>query len=102
MVVIHLDKELVLRRKSTCKKDVDRRIGQIVATAITYSYIQIRRQPQNNILTATLNVSSHDFYAILYDTGKDYFLCTEAFRWNAASIVILRAILNHQLTELQI
>ena len=43
------------------------RIGQTVATAITYSYIQNQSHPQNNKLIPTFNVSSDGFYAIFYD-----------------------------------
>lgn len=75
----------------------ERRIGQTVATAITYAHIQNRRHPQNNKLIPTLNVSSDGFYAVFYDSEKDYLLRSEAFHWNAASIVILWAILNHWL-----
>lgn len=48
----------------------DKRIGQTVATAITYSHIQNRRHPQNNKLIPTLNVSSDGFYAIFYDSEE--------------------------------
>ena len=72
-------------------------IGQTVARAITYAHIQNRRHPQNNKLIPTLNVSSDGFYAIFYDSEKDYLLHSEAFHWNVASIVILWAILNHRL-----
>jgi len=48
-------------------------------------------------LIPTLHVSSDGFYAIFYDSKKDYLLRSEAFHWNAASVVILWAILNHHL-----
>ena len=58
--------------------------------------MQNRRHRQTNRLipTCTLNASSDGFYANFYDSEKDYVFLTEAFCWNAASIVILWAILN--------
>ena len=59
--------------------------------------MQNRRHPQSNQLIPTLHLSSDGFYAIFYDSEKDYLLRSEAFHWNAAAIVILWAFLNHEL-----
>ena len=59
--------------KLSCVK-ISSTLGQTVATAITYSFIQRKRHPEKTPIVPTIHVFLEGFYVFFYDCKCDYLL----------------------------